>query len=228
MRVPSGLNCALVTAPSCPASVASDLAGGCVPHARGLVLRRRDDARAVRAELRAHHRFLMSGERRQRLARGGVPHARGLVVRRRDDARAVRAELRAITASSCPASVASALPVAASHTRAVLSYDAVTMRVPSGLNCAPSPILMSDENYGWQDRDSRHLERRRPFPQQAWMTGHTRKHEQAARKPPVLARFEVSLQQRGDPSERLRRASRGTRRSCVPISLFFRSTSCLL
>ena len=35
-----------------------------------------------------------------------------------------------------PARVASALPVAASHSRAVLSSDAVTTRVPSGLNAA--------------------------------------------------------------------------------------------
>ena len=31
------------------------------------------------------------------------------------------------------------LPLAASHTRAVLSSDAVTMRVPSGLNAARRP-----------------------------------------------------------------------------------------
>ncbi len=37
---------------------------------------------------------------------------------------------------SRPESVARGLPVAASQTRAVLSSDAVTMRVPSGLNCA--------------------------------------------------------------------------------------------
>ena len=38
MRVPSGLNCALDTSSSCPASVAKRLARGRVPHPRGLVL----------------------------------------------------------------------------------------------------------------------------------------------------------------------------------------------
>ncbi|HEV7404415.1 MAG TPA: hypothetical protein VGO11_15855 [Chthoniobacteraceae bacterium] len=34
--------------------------------------------------------------------------------------------------------MASTFPLAASHTRAVLSCEAVTIRIPSGLNCALS------------------------------------------------------------------------------------------
>ena len=41
-----------------------------------------------------------------------------------------------MTASSWPLRTAIALPVAASQTRAVLSYEAVTMRAPSGEKAA--------------------------------------------------------------------------------------------
>ena len=50
------------------------------------------------------------------------------------DPSAVNATL--YTVSSCPARVAISFPVAASQTRAVWSSDAVTMRVPLGLNTA--------------------------------------------------------------------------------------------
>ena len=40
----------------------------------------------------------------------------------------------ALTESVCPARVATALPVAASHSRAVLSSEPVRTRVPSGEN----------------------------------------------------------------------------------------------
>ena len=63
MRAPSGLNCALLTLPSCPASVAR-LLPVAASHTRAVLsLRRGDDARAVRAELRAQHVTLMPGER---------------------------------------------------------------------------------------------------------------------------------------------------------------------
>ena len=74
-----------------------------------------------------------------RLAGRGVPEPRRLVRRRGDDALAVGAERRAhdldiMASSGSPIG----LPVAASQTRAVLSSDAVTMRLPSGLNAALS------------------------------------------------------------------------------------------
>ena len=74
-------------------------------------------------------------------ARGGVPHPRGIVGPRRgtqsgDDAAAVGAEGGAPDPLVWPSSLAVSRPVAASHTRAVLSSDAVTMRRPSGLKAA--------------------------------------------------------------------------------------------
>ena len=115
-----------------------------------------------------------------RLAGRGVPQPRRLVLRRGDDALAVGAERRALTTPAWPLSGSPiGLPVAASHSRAVLSVrrgddalavgaerraihiilmaferladrlaglgvpqprrlvlDAVTMRLPSGLNAA--------------------------------------------------------------------------------------------
>ena len=72
------------------------------------------------------------------LAGLGVPQPRRLVVRRGDDALAVGAERRARdTLAPWPVSGSPiGLPVSASHSRAVLSPDAVTMRLPSGLNAA--------------------------------------------------------------------------------------------
>ena len=72
-----------------------------------------------------------------RLAGLRVPQPRRLVLRRRDDALAVGAERRAphrdfVASSGSPI----CLPVSASHTRAVLSSAAVTMRLPSALNAA--------------------------------------------------------------------------------------------
>ena len=86
-----------------------------------------------------HTASVMAFERlADRLAGLGVPQPRRLVPRRGDDALAVGAERRALT-PQLPWPVSGApigLPVAASHSRAVLSADAVTMRLPSGLNAA--------------------------------------------------------------------------------------------
>ena len=65
-----------------------------------------------------------------------IPHPRGLVSGRGHHPRAVGAERRAVDRSSCCKGLPIGAPVAASHTRAVLSSDAVTTRVPSGLNAA--------------------------------------------------------------------------------------------
>ena len=62
------------------------------------------------------------------------PQPRRLVRRRGDDALAVGAERRAQQAPAWPVSGSPiGLPVSASHSRAVRSADAVTMRLPSGL-----------------------------------------------------------------------------------------------
>ena len=72
-----------------------------------------------------------------RLAGRGVPDPRRLVPGRGDDALPVGAERRARHWTSWPLSGSPiGSPVAASQTRAVLSLDAVTMRLPSGLNAA--------------------------------------------------------------------------------------------
>ena len=134
--------------------LADRLAGRRVPDARRLVVRRGDDALAVGAERRAPHNIFMAFERlADRLAGRGVPDPRRLVIRRGDDALAVGAERRATHSASWPLSGSPiGLPVAASQIRAVLSSDAVTMRLPSGLNAALSTtIVMALEGspIGW-------------------------------------------------------------------------------
>ena len=64
-----------------------------------------------------------------------VPQPRRAVRTGGDDARPVRAERRRVDPPVCPSSTASGCP-SASHSRAVPSSLAVTMRVPSGLNAA--------------------------------------------------------------------------------------------
>ena len=95
----------------------------------------------------------MAVEPADRLAGRGVPDPRGLVRRRGDDALAVGAE-RGATNRSLMAfeRLADRWPVAASQTRAVLSSDAVTMRLPSGLNAAlttASSWPLSGAPIGW-------------------------------------------------------------------------------
>ena len=70
------------------------------------------------------------------LAGGRVPQPHRLVVTAGDDARAVGAERHAGHRVRCGRSAAAPTgwPVAASHTRTVLSQLPETMRVPSGLN----------------------------------------------------------------------------------------------
>src|SRR5271166_2468139 len=71
-------------------------AGRGVPEPRRLVVGCGDDARAVAAERRARHPFVMACERlADRLTGLGVPDARRLVLRSGDDALAVGAERRA-------------------------------------------------------------------------------------------------------------------------------------
>ncbi len=107
-----------------------------VPHPRRLVLGRGDDALAVGAERRRLDPVLVT-PKDQGLARAvGVPHPRGLVGGRGDDALAVGAERRRTDPILvAPKDQGSPVP-SAFHTRAVLSHDAVTMRLPSGLNAA--------------------------------------------------------------------------------------------
>ena len=121
-----------------PERLADRLAGRGVPDPRRLVLGRGDDALAVRAERRALHNIIMAFERlADRLAGRRVPDPRRLVLRRGDDALAVGAERRAVTRSPVALErLADRLPGRGVPDPRRLVLDAVTMRLPSGLNAA--------------------------------------------------------------------------------------------
>ena len=81
-----------------------------------------DEARAVGAEEDVVHPARMPAEHGDRLSRDAIPEPGGLIHRRRRDPPAVRAEDGVADASSCARPGFSASrPVAASHSRAVLS-----------------------------------------------------------------------------------------------------------
>ncbi len=137
MREPSGLNAAEQTQPLVVAQNGDLLGGRGVPDARGLVVRRGDDARAVGAE-----RGGMSPNPRGRCRTAiclavAASQTRAVLssdaVTMRDPSGLKAAEL---TNSLVAAQDGDRLPVAASQMRAVLSSDAVTMRDPSGLKAA--------------------------------------------------------------------------------------------
>ena len=74
----------------------------------------------------------MAGKDIQLPARSRIPDSRGLVAGAGDDVLTVGRECGRSEDVARPASTASCLPVAASHTRAVLSSEAVTMLRPIG------------------------------------------------------------------------------------------------
>ena len=112
------------------------LAGFCIPDPRRLVIRRGDNARAVRAEARRVNLGVMAQQFAHPLAGFRVPDPRRPVIRRGDNARAVRAEAGRVNLASWRSGSPTRWPVFASQIRAVLSFDAVTMRVPSALKLA--------------------------------------------------------------------------------------------
>src|SRR5689334_24933591 len=67
-----------------------------VPHSRGTILTRGDDARTVGAERDARHGALMPEWRGQQIAASGGPYSRCLVVTRGDDPGTVRGESNVI------------------------------------------------------------------------------------------------------------------------------------
>ena len=79
-RVPSGEKAAELTSPSWPLKDRDRRARGDVPNPRRLIVRGRDDARAVRREGGEIDPFIMPTEDRDRRARGDVPNPRRLVV----------------------------------------------------------------------------------------------------------------------------------------------------
>ena len=126
--MPSGLNATLYTGSVWPVSgVADRLAGGRVPHPHRVVGAAGDDARAVGAERHAGHRVGVAGQRWPiGLAGGRVPQPHRVVDRCRRRC-GVPSGLNAtlLTGSVWPVSGAPiGWPVAASHTRTVLSCAA--------------------------------------------------------------------------------------------------------
>ena len=117
-------------------------AGGGVPDAGGAVDAGGDDAGAVGAEGGRGNPAVVAAEERQLFAGGGVPDAGGSVDAGGDDAGAVGAEGGRGNPSVWPRRAASSSPVAASQTRAVPSWLAVTTRVPSGLKAAELTALV--------------------------------------------------------------------------------------
>jgi hypothetical protein len=87
-----------------------------VPDLRVRVRASRDNSPSVRTERGAPNAFVVTMQHgRQLVTTDGIPHARGPIKRRRYDSLSVRT---------------------ASHMRAVRSFDAVTILVPSGLKAA--------------------------------------------------------------------------------------------
>ena len=116
---------------------ADRLPGGRVPHPHRLVAAAGDDPLAVGAERHARSPCRCGrSAAADRLAGVGVPHPHRPVVAAGDDAVPVRAERHTATPRRCGRSAAAPIgwPVAASHTRTVLSALPETMRCPSGLN----------------------------------------------------------------------------------------------
>ena len=136
IRDPSGLNDAELTRAGVPLEGEELGPGPRVPHLRRPVLARGDDPRPVRAERRRSDATGVPLEGEELGPALRVPHLRRPVLTAGDDPRPVRAERRRMTASVCPLRVRSSAPVFASHTFAVSSSLAVTIRDPSGLNDA--------------------------------------------------------------------------------------------
>ena len=138
MRLPSGLNATLYTAPVWPVSGCADgLAGVGVPQPHRVVVAAGGDARAVGAERHTAHRVGVAGQRLRRRA-GRCPRPTAAPCRRQlPEAMRLPSGLNATldTESVWPVSGwPIGWPVSASHSRTVLSALPEAMRVPSGLN----------------------------------------------------------------------------------------------
>ena len=123
------------------------------PDPSGLVVAGGNDAGAIRAELRAGHVVLVAKRFSNRSAGGCVPLPRGFVCAGGDDAGTIRTELRC----SLRRHGLAVLPTGFAgggipkSPRGHGSSLAVTMRVPSELNCAlnTEPLCRSGSPMGW-------------------------------------------------------------------------------
>ena len=112
-----------------------------VPHARRAAGSREDPA-PVRTEDRGEDSILVLQGRPHGLSRTRVPHPRRVVAGGSDDATAVRTEVRGADGVLVPHGRPTGWPVSASHTRAVWSEEAVTIRRPSGLKTAQDNVVL--------------------------------------------------------------------------------------
>ena len=121
-----------------PLELGDEGPGGGLPDPRRLVVGRSDDAAAVRAraERGGIDPVRMPLELGDEGPGGGLPDPRRPVYRRGDDAAAVRAERGGMEIVRMPLELGDEGAESAIQTRPVLSPDAVTMRLPSGLNAA--------------------------------------------------------------------------------------------
>ena len=106
------------------------------PHPRRVVPGAGDDPGPVGAEPGRGDRALVAAQDQGLAAAVGPPHPRRVVVRAGDDPGPVRAEPGRGDPPSWPRRTTGSPLPSARHTRAVLSPEAVTIRVPSGLNPA--------------------------------------------------------------------------------------------
>ena len=140
IRVPSRLNDTVLTMPVNPFSSSRDAPVRASHTFAVLVIAAGDDPRAVRAERHAPHirRVPLQLERGSADLRVPHLHFSRLVFppAAGDDPRAVRAERHAPHIGRVPLQLEQGAPVRASHTFAVLSALAVTIRARSGLNTA--------------------------------------------------------------------------------------------
>ena len=136
MRAPSGEKPAAKTV----SRVAQDQDLGAarrVPHSHRGVLRPAHDARAIGRETRRPDSPFVAAQDQDLGAARRVPHPHRAVKRPAHDARAIGRETGRKTGRSWPRSTRTSAPLAASHTRTVVSKDPLTMRRHPARNPPP-------------------------------------------------------------------------------------------
>ena len=128
---PSGANATLVTMPPWPSSRRIFAAAVRLPQPRRFVFGSGEDGSGVRREGHARDSVHVAGEASDLTAGGRVPESRRLVPGSGEDRAAVGANATLVTPAPCPSRRRISRPVAASHSRAVLSTDPVRMVRPS-------------------------------------------------------------------------------------------------
>ena len=133
IRVPSGLNATLCTAPCGPQFEQRRAACPRVPHLRRCVRTAGDDPRPVGAERHAGHRCPCGPSVRAGSCPSAVPHLRCVVHASGDDARPSGLNATLLTAPVWPLRSSKAVPVGVPHLRRLVRTAGDDPR-PSGLN----------------------------------------------------------------------------------------------